>query len=577
MSFPLGNRRRVSATLPFSFLVALSFAVAAIAGGSKSPYCNNPVQLAMVKIWVDGDEGEYLAGLTASFGATLPEEKNKVPKLPAVFSNPLNGCSSSSSKLSGSAALSVRGDCDFVTKAKVAQSGGAQALLVINDKEEIEQIDCSGDVSPNISIPVVMVPKSVRDDLTKTMANKRVELLLYAPTRPIVDISVVFLWAMSVGTVFTASLWQEFGISEQTEKRLNESSSKVYHNLESSDAGTDSDNDQETIDISVKGAILFVILASVFLLLLFFFMSSWFLLVLTVLFCIGGVQGMHNIIMTPVTRNCPQKTVRLPVIGEVSVLSLGVFLFCVIFAVAWAVHRRASYSWVGQNILFMQRHPRLYFFQFCVKFLRAFSLCLFLPHEWPMVNVWDSSEGVPYLRLGICMMINVLQLARLPNIKVATVLLCLAFFYDIFWVFISPLIFQQSVMIAVAKGKNTGGEAIPMLLRVPRLIDPWGGYNMIGFGDILFPGLLITFTYRFDRESKKSMGKGYFVWLMVGYGFGLFLTYLGLYLMNGNGQPALLYLVPCTLVVLAAIRGDLKALWGYSSKSSAMINPTAEV
>ncbi|MBA0812844.1 hypothetical protein Gohar_026778 [Gossypium harknessii] len=76
------------------------------------------------------------------------------------------------------------------------------------------------------------------------------------------------------------------------------------------------------------------------------------------------------------------------------------------------------------------------------------------------------------------------------------------------------------------------------------------------------------------------MGKGYFVWLMVGYGFGLFFTYLGLYLMNGNGQPALLYLVPCTLgvtVVLAAIRGDLKALWGYSSKSSAMINPTAEV
>lgn len=28
---------------------------------------------------------------------------------------------------------------------------------------------------------------------------------------------------------------------------------------------------------------------------------------------------------------------------------------------------------------------------------------------------------------------------------------------------------------------------------------------------------------------------------------GLFLTYLGLYIMNGHGQPALLYLVPCTL------------------------------
>lgn len=28
---------------------------------------------------------------------------------------------------------------------------------------------------------------------------------------------------------------------------------------------------------------------------------------------------------------------------------------------------------------------------------------------------------------------------------------------------------------------------------------------------------------------------------------GLFFTYLGLYLMDGHGQPALLYLVPCTL------------------------------
>lgn len=28
---------------------------------------------------------------------------------------------------------------------------------------------------------------------------------------------------------------------------------------------------------------------------------------------------------------------------------------------------------------------------------------------------------------------------------------------------------------------------------------------------------------------------------------GLLFTYLGMYLMNGHGQPALLYLVPCTL------------------------------
>ncbi|KAL5057757.1 hypothetical protein RYX36_029361 [Vicia faba] len=50
--------------------------------------------------------------------------------------------------------------------------------------------------------------------------------------------------------------------------------------------------------------------------------------------------------------------------------------------------------------------------------------------------------------MGICLMITVLQLAQLPNIKVATVLLSSAFAYDIFWVFISPLIFHESVMIA---------------------------------------------------------------------------------------------------------------------------------
>lgn len=35
-------------------------------------------------------------------------------------------------------------------------------------------------------------------------------------------------------------------------------------------------------------------------------------------------------------------------------------------------------------------------------------------------------------------------------IQVASILLCCAFFYDIFWVFLSPLIFHQSVMIAVS-------------------------------------------------------------------------------------------------------------------------------
>lgn len=37
-----------------------------------------------------------------------------------------------------------------------------------------------------------------------------------------------------------------------------------------------------------------------------------------------------------------------------------------------------------------------------------------------------------------------------------------------------------------------------MLLKIPRMFDPWGGYSIIGFGDIILPGLLIAFSLRFE-------------------------------------------------------------------------------
>lgn len=54
-----------------------------------------------------------------------------------------------------------------------------------------------------------------------------VELLLYAPKRPVVDLSVVFLWTMAVGTILCASCWSEFTGSQQSDERYNELSPKV--------------------------------------------------------------------------------------------------------------------------------------------------------------------------------------------------------------------------------------------------------------------------------------------------------------------------------------------------------------
>ncbi|GAB4857146.1 Signal peptide peptidase-like 3 [Ancistrocladus abbreviatus] len=486
----------------------------------KYANCNNTFDLVKVTYWVDGIESGTITGMTARFGAILPTRADKASRLPAVFTNPLNGCFNSTSKLDQSVALSVRGDCTYTNKAEAAQSRGAVALVIINTEEDLTEMVCSDNDTVSIAIAVVSVTKSGGDTLNKSLAaGKRVELLLYAPKRLPADFSVIFLWMMAVGTVVTASLWSDLVACEQNDEQYNELSKE---------SGTGkNDSEDEIVDITIRSAVFFVLSASVMLLLLYFFMSSWFVWLLVVLFCVGGIEGMHACItgiLHRTCRNCWQKTVKVPYLGENSILSLSVLLFCVAFAVWWAVTRQASYSWIGQDVL------------------------------------------------GICFMISVLQIVRLPNIKVATVLLCCAFIYDIFWVFLSPYIFKQSVMITVARGDKAGGEAIPMLLRFPRFLDPWSGFDMIGFGDIIFPGLLLSFSHRFDKANKKGMASGYFLWLTIGYGVGLLLTYLGLYLMNGYGQPALLYLVPCTLgtaVVLGFFRGELKDLWdGYLGSDS---------
>lgn len=48
--------------------------------------------------------------------------------------------------------------------------------------------------------------------------------------------------------------------------------------------------EEDLVNLDTKGAIVFVITASTFLVLMFYFMSSWFMWVLIILFCIGGIQ-----------------------------------------------------------------------------------------------------------------------------------------------------------------------------------------------------------------------------------------------------------------------------------------------
>jgi len=217
---------------------------------------------------------------------------------------------------------------------------------------------------------------------------------------------------------------------------------------------------------------------------------------------------------------------------------------------------------------------------------------------------------------GCCLCVLFLGAIRLPSLRVATALLTLAFAYDVFFVFLSPLVFHESVMVKVATGnapdedpsycekyptdyKGCATNELPMLLLLPRLFDFEGGITMLGLGDIVLPGLLLSFAARYDalvttRTSNAAAdindGGGGGNWhgklppprsssvfgsalgarwprhwalLVGGYAVGLAMANVAV-AVTGMGQPALLYLVPCTLgpLVWTGRRdGTLAAMW----------------
>ncbi|CAI7744436.1 unnamed protein product [Closterium sp. NIES-53] len=483
---------------------------------------------------ISGSNDPQILALEASFGAGLPKTKADALSFSLAQMQPLLACSDPLPPLpsfQGQAVLVQRGDCSFASKALRVQRLGAAAVIVINSEEGIIGMGCNEtDLTEGVvTIPVVMVSNSSGQFLLRALSNASasasasasaapVTVSLYAPPRSLLDVAELVLWALALLSLVGASAW-----AAAEEKAALEGKSGAGQSLADQPQGDSSG----AYDMSVGSAVGFVVMSSVMLLLLFFLMSPLVFYIILTLFCVAALESLYVCLSSLLHRLFPLQSphgVALPFLGFVSWFSLSSFLLSLALTITWAIFRNHPDAWVAQDIL------------------------------------------------GIALMITVLQAVRLPNIKVSTVLLSLAFFYDIFWVFISPLFFNgKSVMIEVATGERTGGEGIPMLLKVPHITDPWGGYSVLGFGDVVLPGLLIVFTRRYDCITKKMGMDGYYLPAIIGYAVGLLLTFVGLLLMNGNGQPALLYLVPCTLgviVLLAWRRGELSALWNRGEESS---------
>ena len=124
------------------------------------------------------------------------------------------------------------------------------------------------------------------------------------------------------------------------------------------------------------------------------------------------------------------------------------------------------------------------------------------------------------------MALTFLKTLRLTTLTPGMVLLGLLFFYDIFWVFLSPYFTTggKSVMVAVATGLD-----IPIKLVMPHLtLDyPTSACSLLGLGDILIPGIFIIFLARFGFEVVNTTS--YYTSALIAYALSLLACGASLY------------------------------------------------
>lgn len=222
--------------------------------------------------------------------------------------------------------------------------------------------------------------------------------------------------------------------------------------------------------------------------------------------------------------------------------------------------------------------------------------------------------------IGIGFCITFIAIVRLPSLKVSTLLLVGLLVYDVFWVYFSHLIFNSNVMVKVATkeadnpmkymahklnietsfSNNSPKISLPGKLFVPSY-QKSGNFSILGLGDIVVPGLLLCFVLRFDAYKRNKLFSTsnnsstilvannlidqtkfkknkylnysiknlisinrmtYFHCSIIGYLLGLITATLSSEVFR-EAQPALLYLVPFTLLpllIMAYLKGDLKLM-----------------
>ncbi|XP_008269865.3 signal peptide peptidase-like 2C [Oryctolagus cuniculus] len=434
-------------------------------------------------------------------------------------------------------AMVMRGNCSFYAKGWLAQGQGAHGLLIVSRVQDQQCSDTTPAARdprqplPDLTIPVAVLRYTdMLDILSHTHGHGGVHVAMYAPPEPIIDVNMVIIFILAVGTVALGGYWAGLTEADQLLRRRARggggpggqhqpgaaAAARGWGALEEEDA-------DGAVDFTpaMTGAVV-AISCSIMLLLYFFY--DRFVYVMIGIFGLGAGTGLYSC-LEPLVRHLPRR------------------------------HRQAC--------------PQL-------PLLLLLGLCAAVTLLWVACRNQDRWAWLLQDALGVAYCLFVLRRVRLPTLRNCASFLLALLAFDVFFVFVTPLFTGtgESIMVEVASGPahSSSPERLPMVLKVPRLSfsaltlcdQP---FSILGFGDIVVPGFLVAYCHRFDVQVHSR--QLYFVACTVAYAVGLLATFGAMVLME-MGQPALLYLVSSTLLTslaLAACRQELGLFWSGQGRA----------
>ena len=478
---------------------------------------------------------------------------------------PLSGCNQYSNQkiklINDNALFILRGNCPFETKIIQAARANAKLLLVASS-DPLPIANLNDTIAENYSTPMFIIPRSA---FTLVSLTDYSTVSITPLALPAFNLNKILLFFIALVPLIIGSLLGGSHMEFLNYGLLLRKGEVDENNLEKLYQEEEVNCIRERVYLLFY--IIFMLAVMVAFLLGLYFFYIYFVWISIVIFCFSSSISMYSF-FSPFLAKIPFLTCRVPANNfplfkyRPDPKFFLLLATSVILPVWWIVSRQSSYAWILQDTL------------------------------------------------GSFLVVYLLTTLRFnTSISFLIPFLCILVLYDVFFVFISPFFTPdgRSIMEYVAFGPDGGSdtsvpnshleavvpsvfnesETTPFIFLVPHLTVSPGEIMCqyprlfvagLGFGDVVLPGLFLTYCLHYDNLRKRTF-KLTFLVCFLSYALGLVLAFIISFVAK-SGQPALLYLVPSTLVstlLLTLVRGDFKDfLYGRGTKSKKFLLVEAE-